>query len=275
LYSINQINNPSKMNFSFKLLSLTLFASSVEALIPDGAGMNSVMSFDRHPSMGYGYGGSDMSLQNDFYGVPSYGQQQGGFGGGGGGGGYGEQQGDFGMPSFHQQQQGMRGGGGMGGGMGDFSPRGDFGRGGMAMGARRGILPDENFGLNAEVGSANRRPGSMTSQHFGGRPSFHHAMGGGGDFGGDMGFDMPPMNGQMGGEGMRGGFGGREEFRQMGRNGMGMGGEDEFRGMGRNNGMGMGGGRMGEMNGQGMGGGFGGREEFRSSGSSARQAGSW
>jgi len=213
---------------SVKVLSLTFLVASVDCMVPDGA------PWGRHPygrgesSMGPRHG--DMALQNDFYGVPSYGM------GGGMGGGFGRE--EFGMPSF-----GMAGmGGGMGGGMNEYG-RGSFGGRGspMPMGNMRGYMPGQESGMNGmrmASRSSNGRPmpngydrpmpdrygrsmqggygrsQSMMSRGFGrdeyygggGGPEYHHAMGGPRDFQDDMrygrgGMSQDRMGGNYGREG--------------------------------------------------------------------------
>lgn len=116
------------MNFSLKALSFALVASSVGALAPDGVGFRGgYPGFSSgRGEMGPRYG--DMSLQNDFYGVPSFGAQ--GMGGMGG----------MGMPSF---QGGY--GGGMQGGMHSFQGGMQGGMGGPMQGGMGGPMQGYDY----------------------------------------------------------------------------------------------------------------------------------
>ncbi len=178
-----------------KLLSLTLLISSVECLGPDGAPWGRQSHGRRESSMSPRYG--DMSLQNDFYGMPSYGMggaMNGGMNSGmnnGMGGGYGRE--EYGMPSF-----GMAGGMGGMNGMSEY-PRGNFGgRGSMPMGSMRSYMPEQDSRMNSAMGS--RRPNGSSMQNGYGR-----SMQGG------YGRSMPGGDGRSmpGGDGrsMQGGYG--------------------------------------------------------------------
>jgi len=160
-----------------------------------------------------------MSLQNDYYGMPSYGMpgtmnsgiNSGMSGMGGMGGGYGRE--EYGMPSY-----GMAGGmGGMSGmnninGMRDF-PRGGFsGRGSMSMGSMRGYIPDQDSGMNSGMGS--RRPNGGSSMQSG----YGRSVQGG--YGRSMqdGFERTSMPGSSGGYGVSMPGGGFARSMQEGNN---------------------------------------------------------
>lgn len=256
------------------ILPLTLLVSSAEALIPDGVrfggGPAGPGYFNRQDEgMGPRYG--DMALQNDYFGMPSYSQGMGGQYGRPGGDEFG------GMPSFGPGPRGGMGSfNGRGPMMGGFSgSRGGFGgpRGGMSMAAVRGVQADQDAGVHSGMGDFARRGRDVMSEGYGrslhsrrggreeffggegGRPSFHHAMGGMNDFRerrGEEGFGM----GSFYGGGMDRGMGRREMER-------GMGGQGRMdRDMGRMGGQGRMDRDMGRMGGRGgMDRGFG-RDEF-------------
>mmetsp|Transcript_76319 Transcript_76319/g.221548 ORF Transcript_76319/g.221548 Transcript_76319/m.221548 type:complete len:251 (-) Transcript_76319:287-1039(-) len=235
-----------------KFLSLTLLASSATALMPDGPMMGGQPFPGRGEPMGPRYG--DMALQNDYYGIPSFGFE-GGMGGAAGaampmpGGGFG---GDFGMPSFQGPPPGeMRGMpsfgpmmGMMGGdemmmpprgmpsfGMQDFHRRrgGDFGgrgRGSMpvsAMGGARGVIPDEHRPDHIKNDLTRENGDSLSDAHLNeSRRPRHHAMGSRGDFRGDFaGADGPERrfarnDAPMGGDNMSESFVGGQQRRRHG-----------------------------------------------------------